>query len=244
MPEGAQSRDLENLTRFRTYLTANIDSWYRFANGPRGRDARNGDLRLVVGYDNATSWGMAAFSGSSGASQPDCRLHFKSSLNPESDPSVSSYTWEHSGLVEARAGPDPEEMALLREGDLRPPRNGKYVNQTLFIRTLNATLGDDLWENLCHELGTAHLVDEGPPSNGGYDNTSFPHASHSNDHASSASTNPGHSASGGRWSHLQSNQDNMERTTMSAHSSSGTFLNISQPLTAMVRKGLACYESV
>ena len=49
MPEGAQSRNLENLVQFRRYLAAHVEDWYRFANGPRGRDAKNGDIRLVIG---------------------------------------------------------------------------------------------------------------------------------------------------------------------------------------------------
>jgi len=49
MPRGARSENLGDLARFREYEAANIASWYRFVNGPRGRDARNGDIRLVVG---------------------------------------------------------------------------------------------------------------------------------------------------------------------------------------------------
>jgi len=73
MPNGAISQDLENISIFREYLSANIDKWYRYVNGPRGREAKNGDIRLVVGCDKATSWGMAAVSD---MSQPS-KLKFK-----------------------------------------------------------------------------------------------------------------------------------------------------------------------
>ncbi|KAF8956508.1 hypothetical protein BDZ97DRAFT_1616431, partial [Flammula alnicola] len=56
MPEGAISQDLENIPRFRAYAAKHVDNWYRFVNGPRGREAKNGDVRLVVGCDKTTSW--------------------------------------------------------------------------------------------------------------------------------------------------------------------------------------------
>jgi len=71
MPEGAQSEDVDHISRIRAYFAENIENWYHFANGPRGRDPGNGDLHLVIGTDKATSWGMAAFSNEMGhASQP------------------------------------------------------------------------------------------------------------------------------------------------------------------------------
>ena len=61
MPRGAKSEDLGNSARFREYEAANVADWYRFVNGPLGREAMNGDVRLVVGFDKATSWGIATF---------------------------------------------------------------------------------------------------------------------------------------------------------------------------------------
>ena len=51
MPRGARSEHLGNSARFREYAAANVADWYRFINGPRGREAKNGDVRLVVGFD-------------------------------------------------------------------------------------------------------------------------------------------------------------------------------------------------
>ncbi|KAF9560915.1 hypothetical protein CPC08DRAFT_664962, partial [Agrocybe pediades] len=62
MPEGAISYDFENIPKLRKYIAANLESWYRYANGPRGREAKNGDLRIVIGCDKSTSWGMATMS--------------------------------------------------------------------------------------------------------------------------------------------------------------------------------------
>ena len=58
MPEGAVSEDLENLRGFREYASANMKMWYRYIISTRGREVKNGDVRLVIGCDKATSWGM------------------------------------------------------------------------------------------------------------------------------------------------------------------------------------------
>ena len=150
MPDGAVSQDLENLPRFREYVVANVERWYRYINGPRGREAKNGDVRLVVGCDKATSWGIATLTGMTQHSQ----LKFKP-LDAQSSSSRScGYTWEYSGTAEARAGPDREEIDELRREDPdSDDTQDKYLNQCLFVRTLNATLNDGDWESLNHEIG-------------------------------------------------------------------------------------------
>src|SRR6267378_3949648 len=45
MPDGAISQDLENIPRFREYAAANVRRWYKYINGLRGREAKNGDVR-------------------------------------------------------------------------------------------------------------------------------------------------------------------------------------------------------
>ena len=77
MPEGPMSQDLQNKSRFRKYASANIRKWYEYINGPRGCEAKNGDVRLVVGCDKATSWGMAALCNMT----QDSRLKFKPSTH-------------------------------------------------------------------------------------------------------------------------------------------------------------------
>ncbi|PPQ89034.1 hypothetical protein CVT25_004676 [Psilocybe cyanescens] len=165
MPEGAISFDLENIPHFRTYAAANVESWYRFVNGPRGREAQNGDIRLVTGCDKTTSWGMAVLSNhisQAQESQTNC-LRFKVASDPL-NPSACAYTWECSGIVEARVGPDCREIDELRRraGERERERgldaadnndaDGKFLNQCLFVRTLNLTLGAESWERLNQEL--------------------------------------------------------------------------------------------
>ncbi|KAF4617803.1 hypothetical protein D9613_006184 [Agrocybe pediades] len=156
MPEGAVSYDFENIPQFRKYIATNLESWYRYANGPRGREAKNGDLRIVIGCDKSTSWGMATMSNLS--QEHNSRLTLLSKKTEPTDsqnPQPVGYTWEYSGVAEVRAGPDPEEIEELRVDDPEP--SIKYANQSLFIRTLNPTLGSELWEKVNRDLGLADL---------------------------------------------------------------------------------------
>ncbi|KAF9543338.1 hypothetical protein CPC08DRAFT_716753 [Agrocybe pediades] len=158
MPEGAVSYDYENIPQFRKYIAANLESWYRYANGPRGREAKNGDLRIVIGCDKSTSWGMATMSNLS--QERNSRLTLLSKKTEPTDsqsPQLVGYTWEYSGVAEVRAGPDPEEVEELRADDPQP--SVKYANQSLFIRTLNPTLAPEIWEKLNRDLGLTHISD-------------------------------------------------------------------------------------
>jgi len=160
MPDGAISHDLENISRFRDYAAANVESWYRYANGPRGRQAKNGDLRLVVGCDKSTSWGMATMSKmSQGRIDFDYLKLVSKRVNPEDAPSqLMEYSWEHSGVAEVRAGPDPAEIEEWRAGDSF--LTSQYSNQCLFVRTLNLTLGPNLWEKVNRDLGLTLVADD------------------------------------------------------------------------------------
>jgi hypothetical protein len=149
MPEGAISEDLENFPRFQKYASENVKKWYKYINGPLGREAKNGDVRLVVGCDKATSWGMAALSNTIRHSQ----LKFKP-LDAQSPGSRScGYTWEYSGIANAKVGPDEGEIDGLREGLDVSATPDKFLNQCLFVRTMNVELSDDDWESLNRGIG-------------------------------------------------------------------------------------------
>jgi len=76
IPEGAISLDLENDAVFSEYLEANVRKWYKHIFSVRGRrDVRNGQIRLVVGCDKTTAWGIATVSGIS--EQTKTKLRFK-----------------------------------------------------------------------------------------------------------------------------------------------------------------------
>jgi hypothetical protein len=144
MPDGAFQEELGNLSKVRDYVAVHATNWYKFVNGPRGREAQNGDLRVVVGCDKSTSWGMATFANTSSAQQSNFRLKFRPLRGQQQSQhnvgTASSYAWEHSGVAEVRVGPEPGENEELGETPTRQLRN-----QCLFMRTLSVTLSDSVW---------------------------------------------------------------------------------------------------
>jgi len=166
MPEGAVSYDLENIPAFRDYLAANVEKWYKFVNGVRGREAKNGDIRLVIGCDKTTSWGMAALANVT--QHKVSQLKFKATENSGVNPTRHPYTWDYSGMAEVRVGPDIKEVNALRSNDdpfdETPPSDEEFSNQCLFIRTLNATLNDEAWKALNDNLGLTNVLDSSPSS--------------------------------------------------------------------------------
>ena len=166
-PKGAISVDLENVPVFREYVAANVAKWYKFVNGVRGREANNGDVRVVIGYDKTTSWGMAAISNVT--QQKTSQLKFKILEEHRARLSGTAYTWEYSGMAEVRVGPDAKEITALRNGnadpfDMNPPSEEEFSNQCLFVRTLNATLSDKAWKELSDSLASPSFLDSGPSS--------------------------------------------------------------------------------
>ena len=167
MPQGVRSEDLGNFARFREYAAANVAHWYKFVNGLRGREAKNGDVRLVVGFDKTTSWGMATFANQT--QQNNCRLRFGPPEGAGLTTPASNYTWEHSGTAEVRVGPDSEENdELKRDGDAP---DVQFENQCIFVRTLNVTLTDDVWADIHSSLGSVHVNSR---------NSQYPHVKDSN----------------------------------------------------------------
>ena len=158
MPEGAYSEDLSNFTRLRQYIATHAEDWYKFVNGPRGREAQNGDLHVVVGCDKTTSWGMATFADSGLSQEANLRLKFFALGKQQSQRnSRKKYMWEQSGVAEVRVGPGREENEELGETD-----SNRLRNQSLFLRTLNVTLSEKVWEEIfSHAVAVA---DQNPHS--------------------------------------------------------------------------------
>ena len=63
------------------------------------------------------------------------------------------WTYDCSGKVEAKEGPDPEETEELRSSD-ESGHSGMYMNQCLFVRTLPVKLRDDIWQRSGFDFGT------------------------------------------------------------------------------------------
>ena len=175
MPVGAVSHDLENVLAFSDYIAANAYKWYKFALTVRGRKVKNGQIRLVTGCDKTTSWGMAVLSNMT--QQRRSQLKFKAMEDTKGPPSTTAYTWEYSGMAEVRAGPDTNEIIGLRDNeggsvDASPPTDQEFFNQCLFVRTLNATLSDDVWGELNDNLALETVHNSNPPSGAALDPSS------------------------------------------------------------------------
>jgi hypothetical protein len=169
MPRGARSEDLRKKATFREYAAANVSNWYYYVNGPCGLEAKNGEVRLVVGFDKTTSWGIATFTNQT--QQSNCRLKFGPSGG-----SASTHKWsQYSGVVEVQEGPDPDEIDELRiDSD---PSDVQFENQCLFVRTLNATLADDVWADIHSSSGSIPVDPRNSqyPRAKNYTNSNRPH---------------------------------------------------------------------
>jgi hypothetical protein len=148
MPDGAFHEELGNMTKFRDYVSVHALNWYKFVNGPRGREAQNGDVRVVVGCYKTTRWGMATFANTSSAQQSNLRFQFRQQQSQHNAGTV--YVWEHSGIAEVRVGPEPGENEELGETPAH-----QLPNQCLFLHTLSATLSDIQWAEAFPETVSA-----------------------------------------------------------------------------------------
>ncbi|KAJ3511861.1 hypothetical protein NLJ89_g3860 [Agrocybe chaxingu] len=195
MPHGAQSEDLGNVSRFRKYMADNRESWYEYVNGELGREAQNGDIRLVIGCDKAVSWGMAAFANV--RQQNGFRLNFR----PVGQTIVGrTYGWEYTGMAQVKAGPDLQDIRELNDDE-----SGEitiYRNQCLFVRTLNATLHEEEWERLDSASTVPESVKPGRPAQLPFGPAESPMASKNN----SSKTSTGSQAFMGSQMRIETSQ--------------------------------------
>ena len=180
MPEGATSLKLKNRSRMRAYAVASLENWYRYVNFSLGMEVNNGEIRLVIGCHKTKSWGMAAV-----AKMPQLETHClkfcaidRESVSSTSSRSIPHYYWKYSGLVaETQVGPDPTEIeALSRSDDLEEP--GGYMNQCLFVHTLNLNFSQDKFDAIQRDVEAA-LLKESPryrPQSGASPTTQNSHA--------------------------------------------------------------------
>jgi hypothetical protein len=155
MPKGATSQDLLNRHALETYVKDNAECWYHYVINERGRAIDNGDIRIVVGCDKVSSWGIATFA-SSAAQQ--VRLEFKGM--PLGHESTRSYSWDCVGTASVgRVGPQEAEIQELRqESDASSASH--LQNQCVFVRTMNFTLRGRLSnESAAHKVRAGNLED-------------------------------------------------------------------------------------
>lgn len=152
MPHGAVAQDLASVVHFEDYMAQHSENWYKFIIGVRGRKTGNGDVRLVIGADMAPAWGMATFAQSSTSSSP-LQLKFKPR---QVSPAGQTYGWEYTGAADTKSGPSSAEMARLLSDD-NGDTGSRYLNQSLFVRTLTATFEKAIWDELMSSINSARI---------------------------------------------------------------------------------------
>ena len=151
MPVGAISEDVTNVLMFKKYASTHAEHWYRYIRSC-GRDVENGDVRLVTGYHKTSRWCIATFSDSTANEQP---FHLEFSHVTEMNMG-KMYEWKHSGTAQVRTGPGAQEIEDLDFGH----EGRHYQNQSLFGRTISATLKEDIWNELAEEFDEVEIDDD------------------------------------------------------------------------------------
>ena len=124
MPNGATTQNLLNTWGVRDTISSNAMDWYTYTRTIRGRYVKNGDIRVVVGVDKVSSWGIATSA---------CNTDQTASYVFKHDP-THTYQWDCIG-GSGRVGPQNREIRDLIEEDNDVPEN-----QCVFVRTINFTL--------------------------------------------------------------------------------------------------------
>jgi hypothetical protein len=151
MPDGALTEDLykHKLRLVEKYIAENAKSWYEYAESD---ETENGDIRVVVGMDKVSSWGIATFKNVD--LQEPLRFEFK---NDGRVSQAATYRWD--GILGGRAGPQEEEVRGLQGPNISPLRN-----QSVFVRTLNISVSGKVRpdELAVHEIRASSFRDCSP----------------------------------------------------------------------------------
>lgn len=140
LPLGSMREDLHNLELFRDYAIQNAESWYRHLNGPHGRNANNGSICLVTGYNKAQCWLVSSFSRSQNSSLPFDET-FEALVGNHVTTPYPSLSWENYGYSEKNSGPETIQNC----------------NQCIFLRGFTVTLDDSWWARV---MGTTVALHE------------------------------------------------------------------------------------
>ena len=131
-PQGAHHEDLRrNIGIFRTYAVTNLASWYDYANVVHGLEVGNGKIRLVIGCDKMTSWGIATYSHCHSKCVEDSVTKLTFNVQNEGGQSLyPKYAWNPDGMAkDLKVGPEDIELLDPPEIHARMPLR----NQCTFI---------------------------------------------------------------------------------------------------------------
>ena len=173
MPDGATSEDLENTDGICDLIANNATNWYEYVKVARGRrrKVKNGDIRVVVGVDKVSSWGIATSA---------CNIAQTASYEFKHDP-IHKY-WNCTA-GSGRVGPQKSDIHDLIQDSIVPK------NQCIFVRSINFTLSGEMWNNFPSEaveeadpgsrsFGTGGLDPSNRGRSTGGDGTGSPFSAH------------------------------------------------------------------
>ncbi|KIM35848.1 hypothetical protein M413DRAFT_325701 [Hebeloma cylindrosporum] len=135
LPEGVISRDVIDVSCFRKYIAANAVGWYKFVNEVGYRHATNGDLRIVVGWDHCSSWSRASTSS--------VIVHV---------PDDSKATSGSFARFDGRITGGGTGVLVPMNGDKLLNDGAVYQNQSVFLRTLNISVCENIWSKLAEDF--------------------------------------------------------------------------------------------
>jgi hypothetical protein len=150
MPKGAKTEDLFNTWALDRVVSLNAREWFRYARYTRGRNVKNGGIRVVVGVDKVPSWGIATSTCNTGQT---ASFVFKCD-------STHTYRWDCIG-GSGRVGPQEGEIEDLKDDDIVTPQN-----QCAFVRTMNCTLSEKAWRKM---LSESDVTQQPGPESGKFD---------------------------------------------------------------------------
>ena len=130
MPDGATAENLQNTEDIYDLIASHAANWYNYAKVIRRRTVNNGDIRVVVGVDKVSSWGMATSA---------CNAAQTASYEFKHD-SIHNYRWNCTA-GSGRVGPQKSDIRDLIQGNTVPK------NQCIFVRSINVTLSDEMWND-------------------------------------------------------------------------------------------------
>ncbi|KAJ7842720.1 hypothetical protein B0H14DRAFT_2511791, partial [Mycena olivaceomarginata] len=133
---GSCLRQLKNVVPLRRYAEKHAESWYKYVNGPRGRDLPNGSLylRLITGCEKSQAGGMATFNNVAPGEQ------FPLSFEPSS---TSDNLRER---YQFRRGTPAHTEIFVADGS--EEGDGVLCNQTTFLHGFSISLGSRIWGRL------------------------------------------------------------------------------------------------
>lgn len=122
LPEGCYGERFQSIGALRSYAAQHGESWYRYANGPRGLNVENGQLQIVTQCDKTTSWAILT--------------HIKEEIpssNHQDGLSVP-LSWEGDHVEKMQCG-----VKFV------PWRVSPFRNQCVFLRSSGVYLSDVEW---------------------------------------------------------------------------------------------------